>query len=484
MAEELRIMEKTKGGRMERSIGRTIIAGVLFITALVFFGYGTSYAKRGYLTSFESTYPAAKGTAIDVCILCHNSSSGGSRNSYGSAYGNSGHNFKTIEPLDSDGDTFSNINEIKDWSNPGVKTSIPVKPTVTAFIIPATSSSLVVKVTTFTATDNVKVTGYKLTTTATAPLATAGGWAALAPKNYSFPGQGAKTLFAWSKDAANNVSLSKSANVTITLTDTTKPVVTAFTAVASATAKVATITAFTATDNKKVTAYQVTETPTAPPAGGGGWSALAPTSYTSKTSGAKTLYGWARDAVGNVSLSKSSGPINLAVAAAPVAAGSAAAQATASAGGSLIPLPAGQETFSYDTAATPVRSADPAGAMPVGVSPSGADGTIDMQVSIGKFGGPVNMYLTMYAPAEKPSFAPVDVYSLQPDNTFKPVDMGQTGTGGVDAWKTNVNEVNEVVLSSMSQAELPAGQYLVVFTVTSANNENVYYEWMTHFIVR
>ena len=45
-------------------------------------------------------------------------------------------------------------------------------------------------------------------------------------------------------------------------------------------------------------------------------------------------------------------------------------------------------------------------------------------------------------------------------------------------------QVNETVLSSMSQAGLPAGQYLVVLTVTSANNENVYYEWMTHFIVR
>ncbi len=31
---------------------------------------------------------------------------------------------------------------------------------------------------------------------------------------------------------------------------------------------------------------------------------------------------------------------------------------------------------------------------------------------------------------------------------------------------------------------LPAGQYLVVLTVTDANNEDVYYEWMTNFTVQ
>jgi hypothetical protein len=466
---------------MERRTGRTMIAGVLLIVALVFFGHGTSYAKSGYKTSFESAYPAAKGSVIDSCTLCHTSTSGSApRNPYGAAYGSSGRNFKTIEPVDSDGDGFSNLVEINAKTFPGDNTSYPAgdatKPVVTAFAIPANSSSLVVNVTVFTATDNVKVTGYQLTTSATAPLSTGGGWTALAPKNYTFPNQGSKTLYGWAKDAAGNVSLSKSAKVTITRTDTAKPVVTAFTAVASATAKVATISSFTATDNVKVTGYKVTETPAAPLAGAAGWSALPPKKYTSKTSGAKTLYGWAKDAAGNVSLSKNSGPISLAVVPPP------AAQATAPASGSLMPLPAGQETFTYDTVETPVRSDDPASAMPVGVSQSGAGGdTLDIQVSIGKFEGPVNVYFTLYAPAENSSFAPLDVYSLQPDNTIKPLDMGQSGTAEVDPWKTNVTEANETVLSSMDG--LPAGQYLVVLTVTSANNENVYYEWMTNFIV-
>ena len=370
---------------MGKRTERTIIAGVVFIAALVFLGYGTSYAESKYKTNFENTYPAAKGSPIDTCTLCHPSGSG-PRNPYGAAYGNNGHNFKTIEPLDSDGDTFSNIKEIKDWSNPGVATSRPKRPVVTAFAIPSTSSSLVVPITTFTATDNVKVAAYKLTTSSTKPAASSPGWTSTKPTSYTFKAAGTKTLYAWAKDRAGLVSASKKASVTITL------------------------------------------------------------------------------------------------AAAP-AAGLAQETASASAAEGLMPLPAGQEVFTFDIAETPVRSGDPANAMPVGVSQTGENGDmLDIQVSVGEFEGPVNIYFTLYAPAEITSFAPVAVYSLQPDNTIKPVDTEQAETTGVYPWKTNVTGAYETVLSSLDG--LPHGQYLVVLTVTSAVSENVYYEWMTNFVVR
>jgi hypothetical protein len=89
-------------------------------------------------------------------------------------------------------------------------------PTVTAFSIPATSSSLTVAISTFTATDNVGVTGYLLTETSTKPSASATGWASAKPVNYVFSTAGVKTLYAWAKDAAGNVSGSRSAGVTIT----------------------------------------------------------------------------------------------------------------------------------------------------------------------------------------------------------------------------------------------------------------------------
>jgi hypothetical protein len=48
-------------------------------------------------------------------------------------------------------------------------------PTVTSFSLPATSNSLTVAITTFTATDNVGVTGYLLTESATKPDTSAAG---------------------------------------------------------------------------------------------------------------------------------------------------------------------------------------------------------------------------------------------------------------------------------------------------------------------
>jgi peptidoglycan/xylan/chitin deacetylase (PgdA/CDA1 family) len=94
-------------------------------------------------------------------------------------------------------------------------------PTVTAFTIPATATSVTVPITSFTATDNVGVTGYLVNESATAPSATTGGWLATAPTSYTFTTAGSKILYAWAKDAAGNVSASRSDSVTITLSGPT-----------------------------------------------------------------------------------------------------------------------------------------------------------------------------------------------------------------------------------------------------------------------
>jgi|GEM_PF-2236316 len=97
-----------------------------------------------------------------------------------------------------------------------VATNTMAAPVVTAFVIPATvTSTFVVPVTTFTATDNKAVTGYMITTSATAPAAGAAGWSGTAPASYTVGGYASYTLYAWAKDAAGNVSLSASAPVTV-----------------------------------------------------------------------------------------------------------------------------------------------------------------------------------------------------------------------------------------------------------------------------
>jgi hypothetical protein len=90
-------------------------------------------------------------------------------------------------------------------------------PTVTAFAIPATSTTLTVSITTLTATDNVAVTGYMVTESSTAPLASATEWTSTKPASFTFSTEGSKTLYAWAKDAGGLVSAGKSAAVVITL---------------------------------------------------------------------------------------------------------------------------------------------------------------------------------------------------------------------------------------------------------------------------
>jgi hypothetical protein len=137
-----------------------------------------AYAKSGDLTAFNNTY-GTSATKLNTCLLCHPVVP--SLNSYGNAYKNNGCSFKNIEPLDSDGDGYSSIAEINARTFPGDPASKPnsidtVAPAVTAFSIPSISSSLTVPITTFAATDNIKVTGYLLTETSVKPLASAGGW--------------------------------------------------------------------------------------------------------------------------------------------------------------------------------------------------------------------------------------------------------------------------------------------------------------------
>ena len=90
-------------------------------------------------------------------------------------------------------------------------------PTVSAFTLPSTATSLTVSISSFTASDNVGVTGYLVTENATAPLPSDSGWTSSAPTTFTFSNTGNKTAYAWAKDAANNVSAAKSSSVVITL---------------------------------------------------------------------------------------------------------------------------------------------------------------------------------------------------------------------------------------------------------------------------
>jgi len=179
------------------------------------------------------------------------------------------------------------------------------KPVVTAFTVASTASTLIVPVATLAATDNVGVTGYLVTESAAAPAPSASGWSAIAPTSYTVTAAipagvpTAKTIYAWSRDASGNVSLSATAITTITITDVTKPQV-SFTMPSTAATLTVPVTV-SATDNDIVTGYLITENPTTPSAAAVGWRATPPASYSFGVQSSYTLYAWAKDASGNVS---------------------------------------------------------------------------------------------------------------------------------------------------------------------------------------
>lgn len=109
-------------------------------------------------------------------------------------------------------------------------TSIDViAPTLSAFTLPATGTGPTIPVLNFTASDNVGVTGYLVTSSATVPAASDSGWNDTTPARITASSAGVLTFYAWAKDAEGNVSAPRSATVTITLEadgDVTKPALT------------------------------------------------------------------------------------------------------------------------------------------------------------------------------------------------------------------------------------------------------------------
>lgn len=100
-----------------------------------------------------------------------------------------------------------------------------IAPAVTGFTMPAAVNTLTAPISTFTASDNVKVTGYLVTQSSTRPLAGASGWSSTPPTSVTFSAAGVRTAYAWVKDAAGNVSPYRSATVIV---DGTAPVITSF----------------------------------------------------------------------------------------------------------------------------------------------------------------------------------------------------------------------------------------------------------------
>jgi hypothetical protein len=90
-------------------------------------------------------------------------------------------------------------------------------PTVTVFSIPPVCSNLTVPVTSLMATDGVGVVGYLLSESGATPSPDAPGWSVSPASSHTFSADGTRTVYAWARDAAGNVSSGVTASVTITV---------------------------------------------------------------------------------------------------------------------------------------------------------------------------------------------------------------------------------------------------------------------------
>ncbi len=113
----------------QKRLPRLILAIVLLVSACA-----TAYSFGSYLSQFLAAYPTStypNAAALNTCLLCHTTSSGGSRNSYGTAWAAAGYSFSAIESADSDGDGYTNIQEITAGTFPGDLSSHPIPATYT-----------------------------------------------------------------------------------------------------------------------------------------------------------------------------------------------------------------------------------------------------------------------------------------------------------------------------------------------------------------
>jgi len=114
-----------KEGSMRKITMTSVLVFTLIVTT-----FTIAQAKKEWTPEFNNTYGTSGtegGTSLGSCITCHNQTNGkGGENGYGTAYKNSGRDFVAIEPLDSDGDGFSNIEEISGGYFPGDPSSKPI----------------------------------------------------------------------------------------------------------------------------------------------------------------------------------------------------------------------------------------------------------------------------------------------------------------------------------------------------------------------
>ncbi len=149
-------------------------------------------------------------------------------------------------------------------------------------------------------------------------------------------------------------------------------------------------------------------------------------------------------------------------------------------------VPNGQKIFpSYGPMVSPIINSDPSKTMPIGIGAAAIGGEMAaLQIGIGLFSEPVDIYFGIYAP----SINAGSIYVLTPQNNLQPVPISSLISNGIlqlssvalTPWLSNtLGGINEPVLGQMPVSSLPFGTYSLYLLVTPAGNLNNYYLWST-----
>lgn len=154
----------------------------------------------------------------------------------------------------------------------------------------------------------------------------------------------------------------------------------------------------------------------------------------------------------------------------------------------VMPVPDGQQSWTYSLVALPITSSDPSQSKPIGVGSVATGGnTLGVQIGLHQCAGPVNIY-----GAYTVSTDPDHVHVLNQDGiSFKAFTMSEIemalSTGippvGANPWKANTTGPINQSLFTMPVLSLPKGSYTAYLLVTTVGSLNNYYLWSTSFVI-
>jgi hypothetical protein len=126
--------QSSNGIKIRFAIGFIIVAGLMAVIAIsLLIHAGTASANSSDLANAEGAFPVMVGSRIDTCALCHTASVP-PLNLFGAAYKAAGRSMAAalaIQNVDTDGDGFTNLQEINAFTFPADPNDHPASATAT-----------------------------------------------------------------------------------------------------------------------------------------------------------------------------------------------------------------------------------------------------------------------------------------------------------------------------------------------------------------